>query len=89
AGLSVYTNGISSPPNPAANQRTIDFDTKTLASEQTAGKLSYSTLIGACDKFLGVCTDSGGSISYTESSSLTGFSGNVMGLTSGTTSNST
>lgn len=84
AGLSVYTTWPSLPPTTSANQRTIDFSTKTLASEKAAGKLDFTTSIGSS----GFLT-SGGSISYTSSSSLTGFSGNVLSLTSGTTSNST
>lgn len=89
AGLSVYTDGTTSPPNPAANQRTIDFDTTTLASEQTAGKITYSSSSGAATCVMFVICTSGGSVSYTSSSSLTGFSSNVMSLTSGTTANST
>jgi len=89
AGLSVYTDGTTSPPSPAANQRTVDFSTTTLAHEQSAAKLSYSASVGACTKVLFVCINSAGSVSYTSSSSLLGFSGNVMSLTSGTTPNPT
>ncbi len=89
AGLSVYTNGTTSPPNPAANQRTIDFGPTTLATEQSASKLTYASANGACNVLIIVCINSGGSVSYTSTSSLTGFSGNVMSLTSGTTSNAT
>lgn len=84
AGLSVYTTWSSLPPTTSANQRTIDFNANTLASEKAAGKLDFTTSIGSS----GFLT-SGGSISYTSSSSLTGFSGNVLSLTSGSTSNST
>lgn len=84
AGLSVYTSWSGLPPTTSANQRTIDFSTNTLASEKAAGKLDFTTSIGSS----GFLT-SGGSISYTSSSSLTGFSGKVLSLTSGTTSNST
>ncbi|MFY9480171.1 MAG: DUF6701 domain-containing protein [Aquabacterium sp.] len=84
AGLSVYTTWSNLPPTTSANQRTIDFNANTLASEKAAGKLDFTTSIGSS----GFLT-SGGSISYTSSSSLTGFSGNVLSLTSGTTSNST
>ncbi|MBI2749366.1 MAG: hypothetical protein HYX43_08545, partial [Burkholderiales bacterium] len=96
AGLSVYTDGTTSPPSPAANQRTIDFDTKTMASEQTASKITYSSSAGDCDRwyllFVGwVCWawSDQGSISYTSSSGLTGFSGNVMSMYSGVNSNTT
>ncbi|HEX5355615.1 MAG TPA: DUF6701 domain-containing protein [Aquabacterium sp.] len=96
AGLSVYTDGTTSPPSPAANQRTIDFDTKTLATEQTASKLTYSSSNGDCNRwyliFVGWLCLAGsdqGSVSYTSSSSLTGFSGNVMSLYSGVNSNTT
>lgn len=84
AGLSVYTTWSSLPPTTSANQRTIDFNANTLASEKAAGKLDFTTSIGSS----GFLT-SGGSISYTSSSSLTGFSGNVLSLTSGSTNNST
>ncbi|MBI5927554.1 MAG: hypothetical protein HY836_18360 [Aquabacterium sp.] len=96
AGLSVYTNGTTSPPSPAANQRTIDFDTLTLASEQTASKLTYSSANGDCNRyyllFVGwLCTlgSDPGSVAYNASSSLTGFSGNVMSLYSGVNANTT
>lgn len=89
AGLSVYTDGTTSPPNPAANQRTIDFDTTTLASEQTAGKITYSSSSGAATCVMFVICTTGGSVSYTSTSSLTGFSSNVMSLSSGTTANTT
>lgn len=96
AGLSVYTNGTTSPPNPAANQRTIDFDSVTLANEVSAGKISYSASPGDCDRyyllFVGwLCWawSDPGSVSYTSSSSLTGYSGNVMDLYSGVNSNTT
>ncbi len=85
AGLAVYTSWSSLPPTSSANQRTIDFTTNTLASEKTAGKLDFTASPGSSSGWL----SSGGSISYTSSSSLTGFSGNVLSLTSGTTSNST
>lgn len=95
AGLSVYTTWSTLPPTMAANQRTITFTTAapnvaTLASEQSAGKITYTESVGAatgCVFF--ICSGSAGSISYTSSSSLTGFSGNVASLSSGTTSNST
>ena len=88
AGLSVYTNGTTSPPSPAANQRTIDFDALTLASEQTASKITYSASAGAHTCVIFIC-NTAGSVSYASSSSLTGYSGNVMSLTSGTTPNAT
>jgi MSHA biogenesis protein MshQ len=82
AGYYVYTSGVYSPPAPGANQYTIDFSTRTLASEQTAGRLTYSSAAGAA-QFL----TSGGSISYTGSVSASGFSGNAMDISSGTTGN--
>lgn len=88
AGLSVYTSWSSLPPTTTANQRTIDFDTNTLATEQSAGKITYSKSEGAATCILFIC-NSGGSVSYSSSSSLTGFSGKVASLTSGTTPNAT
>jgi MSHA biogenesis protein MshQ len=83
AGLTVLTDGTTSPVS-SANQRTIDFSTKTLASEQTAGKLTYTTSPGAA-QFL----TTGGSVSYTGSTSLTGFAGNDLTISSGSTGNPT
>lgn len=93
AGLSVYTTWSSLPPVTTANQRTIDFggagsQPATLASEQTAGKITFSKSEGASTCIVFICT-SGGSVSYTSTSNLTGFSGNVASLTSGTTGNAT
>ncbi|MEK8086637.1 DUF6701 domain-containing protein [Aquabacterium sp. A3] len=88
AGLSVYTSWGSLPPNPAANERTIDFNATTLASEQSAGKLTYSSVAGACTGLF-ICLNTSGSVSYTASTSLYGFSGNVGRLRSGTTPNPT
>lgn len=85
AGLSVYTSWSSLPPTSSANQRTIDFSTNTLASEKAAGKLDFTPAAGTSSGWL----TSAGSISYNSSSSLTGFSGNVLSLTSGTTNNAT
>ena len=86
AGLSVYTNGETSPPNPAANQRTIDFSGTTLSSEQAAGKLTYSQSLGDCNRyyllFVGWLCNIGsgiGSVSY----------GNPLTLTSSTNTNET
>jgi MSHA biogenesis protein MshQ len=90
AGLSVYTTWPSLPPTTSANQRTIDFSTHTLASEKGLGKIDFTQSIGAasgCIFF--ICSGSEGGISQTSSSNLSGFSGNVLSLTSGTTSNST
>lgn len=84
AGLSVYTSWSALPPTSVANQRTVDFSTTTLASEQVAGKLTYASAAGAS----GFLT-SGGSVAYNSTSSLAGFAGNVARLTSGTTSNAT
>lgn len=82
AGYYVYTAGVYSPPSPGANLYTIDFSSRTLASEQTASRLTYSSAAGA-SQFL----RSGGSISYTGSVSASGFSGNAMDINSGTTNN--
>lgn len=82
AGYYVYTSGVYSPPSPGANLYTIDFSTRTLASEQTASRLTYASSAGA-----GGFLTSGGSISYTGSVSASGFSGNTMKISSGTTGN--
>lgn len=89
AGLSVYTSWGTLPPTSAANQRTIDFNTATLATEQTGGHLTYASSADDCSRFLGACfASSPGSVSYTSSSSMTGFSGNVMSLNSGVNTDS-
>lgn len=82
AGYYVYTSGVYSPPSPGAHLYTIDFSSRTLATEQTASRLTYSSAAGA-SQFL----KSGGSISYTSTVSESGFSGNAMKISSGTTSN--
>lgn len=86
AGLSVYTDGRTMPSPTSANERTINFSTTTLASEQTAGKLTYSSSIGDCDRFYllfvgWLCNlgSSTGSISYS----------NALTMTSGVNSNAT
>lgn len=90
AGLSVYTSWTTLPPTSAANQRTIDFNTNTLASEKSLGKIDFIQSIGeASGCIFFICSGSEGSISQTSSSNLSGFSGKVLSLTSGTTSNST
>ena len=89
AGLTAYVVGQQTLPTASANQVTVDFSTVTLATETTAGRLSYSASPGSCTLLLFVCLNSGGSVSYTASSSLSGFSGHVMELDSGTTPNAT
>lgn len=49
AGLSVYTNWVTLPPTNAANQRTVDFSTNTLASESP--RLAYSQVVGDCNRY--------------------------------------
>lgn len=85
AGLSVYTSWSTLPPVNAANQRTVDFSSNTLASEG-ASRLSHSSSADTCPKVFGLCLlgTSSGSVSLTSSvSGLQGFSGNTMGLYSG------
>lgn len=82
AGYYIYTSGVYAPPSPGASLYTIDFSTRTLATEQTASRLSYASSAGS-----GGFLTSGGSISYTGSVSASGFSGNTMKISSGTTSN--
>ncbi len=85
AGLSVYTSWSTLPPVSAANQRTVDFSSSTLASEG-ASRLSYSSSADTCTKLFGACLlgTSSGSVSLTSSvSGMQGFSGNTMGLYSG------
>lgn len=80
AGLTLYVNGDAgfNNPNPVANLRTIDFSTVTMAAEQTAGRITYSS----------ATPGSGQSVSYTTTSTgLTGFAGNSMRLTTGTSTN--
>ncbi|MFT3858376.1 MAG: hypothetical protein QM742_13050 [Aquabacterium sp.] len=87
AGYYVYTTGVYAPPDPGAALYTIDFSTRTLGTENTAtpSRLSYTSAAGAA----GFLT-SAGSVSYsTGGPSASGFSGNAMRLTSGTTSNVT
>lgn len=84
AGYYIFTSGVYSPPSPGANLYTIDFSTRTLASEQTASRLTYSSATGS-----GGFLTSGGAISYTGSVSESGFSGSAMKISSGTTNNAT
>lgn len=84
AGLSVYTNWSTLPPVSAANQRTVDFSSSTLAGE--GSRLTNSSSAYSCPKFLGVCLlgYTSGATSLTSTvTGLLGFSGNAMGLTSG------
>ena len=85
AGLSVYTSWNTLPPVSAANQRSIDFSSSTLASEG-ASRLTSSSSAYSCPTFLGLCLlgYSSGNVSLTSLvSGLLGFSGNTLGLTSG------
>lgn len=84
AGYYVYTSGVTSPPAPGANQYTVDFNTRTLATEVTASRVtSFPSTIGS--SFL----RSSGTVSYTATLSATGFAGNVMRVRSGTSENPT
>lgn len=83
AGWTAYTSSDSgfNVSTSYANQRLIDFSTgtstatsnNTLSTEQTAGRLSFSTSMA-----------SGGSFSQTDTSSATGMSGKHVKFTSGT-----
>lgn len=85
AGLSVYTSWSTLPPVTAANQRSIDFSTTTLAGEG-ASRLTYSSSASTCPKLFGICllgTSSGGINLTSTVSGLIGFSGNTLGIDSG------
>lgn len=85
AGLSVYTSWSTLPPVSAANQRSIDFSTTTLAGEG-ASRLSYSSSGDTCPKLFGICllgTSSGGINLTSVVTGLLGFSGNTLGIDSG------
>lgn len=85
AGLSVYTSWNTLPPVNAANQRTIDFSTTTLASEG-GSRLSYTTSADTCPKLFGICllgTSSGGINLTSTVTGLLGFTGNTLGIDSG------
>jgi len=89
AGYYVYTSGVTSPPDPGANQYTVSFTTpNTLAEHNTASpsRLSFASTKGADTALIG---DNSGSFTYTGSVSATGFSGNALKLTSNTTPNPT
>ena len=75
AGWEAYTSSESGFNSPVsyANQRTIDFTSNSLTTEQTAGRLTYSTSLA-----------SGASFTQTLLSSVTGISGNHVNLNSGT-----
>ena len=98
AGLKVYTGWVTLPPTIEANQRTVDFSTNTLTSENTdKTRLSYTTAIGDCNRFyllfVGMVCNVGstqGSVSLTATdTSLPGFLGNHLALTSGVNNNAT
>lgn len=85
AGLSVYTSWNTLPPVSAANQRSIDFSTSTLAGEG-ASRLTYSSSADTCPKLFGICllgTSSGGINLTSVVTGLLGFSGNTLGIDSG------
>jgi len=85
AGLSVYTSWSTLPPVSAANQRSIDFSTSTLASEG-ASRLTSSSSGDTCPKLFGICllgTSSGGINLTATVSGLLGFAGNTLGIDSG------
>lgn len=96
AGLSVYTSWGALPPTSAANQRTVDFSTHTLASEGV-GRLTHTTTIGDCNRyyllFVGMVCHLGsdtGSVNLTATNAgLTGFSGNHAAIYSGLNDNAT
>lgn len=90
AGLSVYTSWSTLPPTSAANQRTVDFTTNTIASEG-GSRMTSSQSIGDCPRLFGICLLGTwpGSVSTTASSSLSGFSGNSVSVDSGVNSNAT
>ncbi len=76
AGWVMTTTGQAgfNTPTAYANLRTVDFSTVTLAAEQTATRLSYSSSLA-----------SGASIKYNDTSTgLTGFAGNSVEIASGT-----
>lgn len=80
AGWVMTTTGQAgfNTPTAYANLRTVDFSTVTLAAEQTATRLSYSSSLA-----------SGASIKYNDTSTgLTGFAGNSVELASGTSGTS-
>lgn len=85
AGLSVYTSWSTLPPVSAANQRSIDFSTSTLAGEG-ASRLTYTSSADTCPKLFGLCllgTSSGGINLTSVVTGLLGFSGNTLGIDSG------
>lgn len=85
AGLSVYTSWSTLPPVSAANQRSVDFSTSTLAGEG-ASRLSYSSSGDTCPKLFGICllgTSSGGINLTSVVTGLLGFTGNTLGIDSG------
>jgi len=90
AGLSVYTSWSTLPPVSAANQRSIDFSSSTLAGEG-ASRLSYSSTADTCPKLFGICllgTSSGGINLTSVVTGLLGFTGNTLGIDSGRNSGS-
>lgn len=90
AGLSVRTSWGALPPTTAANQRTVDFSTNTISSEG-AGRMTSSQSVGDCPRFFGLCLLGTwpGSVSQTAGSSLSGFSGNSVSVSSGVNGNAT
>lgn len=85
AGLSVYTSWNTLPPVSAANQRSIDFSSSTLAGEG-ASRLTYSSSGDTCPKVFGICllgTSSGGINLTSLVTGLLGFAGNSLGIDSG------
>lgn len=90
AGLSVYTSWSTLPPTSAANQRTVDFSTNTIASEG-GSRMTSSQSIGDCPRLFGFCLLGTwpGSVSTTAGSSLGGFSGNSVSVDSGVNGNAT
>lgn len=90
AGLTVYTSWSTLPPTSAANQRTVDFATNTVATEGAA-RMTASQSIGDCPRLFGLCLlgTSPGGIAYPTTSSLNGFSGKHLEISSGINGNST
>ncbi len=85
AGLSVYTSWNTLPPVSAANQRSVDFSSTTLAGEG-ASRLSYSSSGDTCPKVFGICllgTSSGGINLTSVVTGLLGFTGSTLGIDSG------
>lgn len=85
AGLSVYTSWGTLPPVSAANQRSVDFSTTTLAGEG-ASRLTYSSSADTCPKLFGLCllgTSSGGINLTSVVTGLLGFTGSTLGIDSG------